>query len=186
MKMDLYGDGIGSVELIDHMGSDLAVVNAARVSFGKHKDVIDDNDKKLIKYLIKNHHTSPFEHCSITFRFSVPLLVRSQHHRHRTWSFNEISRRYTEENLEFYEPNAFRTQSENNRQASNEDELINPVMWTRDEGGENLQFVASTIVKEHHKNCVNLYNRLLEEGVCREQARGVLPQNLYTQYYRNS
>lgn len=84
-SIDLYGDGIGKVELVDHMGTDLTIVNAARVSYGKHKTEFDDGDRKLIRYLMKNRHTSPTEHVSTTYRFVVPLFVRSQHHRHRTW-----------------------------------------------------------------------------------------------------
>jgi thymidylate synthase (FAD) len=91
----LYDDNIGKVEYVEHMGSDLSVVNSARVSFGKHKQLLDEKDEKLINYLIKHRHTSTLEHCVVTFRFKVPLYVRSQHHRHRTWSYNEISRRYT-------------------------------------------------------------------------------------------
>ena len=104
MKMPLYEDGKGFVELVDAVGSDLSVVNSARVSFGKHKTELDDKDKKLIKYLIKHKHTSTLEHCYVTFRVKVPLFVRSQHHRHRTWSYNEISRRYTDFDIQFYEP----------------------------------------------------------------------------------
>jgi thymidylate synthase (FAD) len=122
-KVDLYGDGIGSVELVDSLGSDLSVVNSARVSFGVHKEILDEKDEKLIKYLIKHRHTSTLEHCVLTFRFKVPLYIRSQHHRHRTWSYNEISRRYTDINMEFYEPQSFRTQHKSNRQASNVEEL---------------------------------------------------------------
>ena len=124
--IELYDDGIGHVEYVEHMGSDLSIVNSARVSFGKHKEELDGKDKKLIKYLIKHKHTSTLEHCLVTFRFKVPLFIRSQHHRHRTWSYNEISRRYTEENLQFYEPRNFRTQHKSNRQASN-NELIKTI-----------------------------------------------------------
>ena len=84
-KVDLYGDDIGSVELVEFMGSDLTIVNAARVSFGKHKEKLDKKDEKLIKYLVDHRHTSTFEHNVITLRFIVPLFIRSQHHRHRTW-----------------------------------------------------------------------------------------------------
>ena len=98
----LYDDGIGRVDYISHMGSDLTVVNSARVSFGVQKHGLDDRDVKLIKYLIKHKHTSTLEHCVATFKFTVPLFVRSQHHRHRTWAYNEISRRYTDKNLQFY------------------------------------------------------------------------------------
>ena len=124
MKIPLYEDNKGFVELVDAVGSDLSVVNSARVSFGKHKSELDDKDKKLIKYLIKHKHTSTLEHCYVTFRVKVPLFVRSQHHRHRTWSYNEISRRYTDFDIQFYEPLTFRTQHESNRQASNVSDLI--------------------------------------------------------------
>jgi len=177
--IDLYRDGIGKVEYVEHMGSDLTIVNAARVSFGKHKEFLDAKDEKLIKYLIKHKHTSTMEHNVVTFRFKVPLFIRSQHHRHRTWSYNEISRRYTEENLQFYEPKTFRTQSKSNRQASNLDNL-DPIMGYFEDGGPNH---ASAVIRSHHRSSVSLYNSLMEKGVCREQARGVLPQNLYTEYY---
>ena len=124
-RIELFSDDIGAVEYIDHMGSDLTVVNSARVSFGVNKKELDDRDKKLINYLINHKHTSTLEHNVITFKFTVPLFIRSQHHRHRTWSYNEISRRYTDVDMKFYTPEMFRTQHVSNRQASN-DELINP------------------------------------------------------------
>ena len=176
LTIDLYDDGIGKVEYVEHMGSDLTIVNSARVSFGKHKEELDSKDEKLISYLIKHRHTSTLEHCVVTYRFKVPLFIRSQHHRHRTWSYNEISRRYTEENLQFYEPHTFRTQHKSNRQASNVDN-IDPILITESE------VRASKVVSLHHTSSVNLYNTLMASGVCREQARGVLPQNLYTEYY---
>ena len=156
------------------MGSDVTIVNSARVSFGKHVHDLDERDKKLIKYLIKHKHTSTLEHNVATFRFKVPLFIRSQHHRHRTWSYNEISRRYTDFNLEFYHPKVFRKQSESNRQAST-DNLINPILSCGSDCDE--------VVEVHHQTSLDLYNKMLEAGVCREQARGVLPQNLYTEYY---
>lgn len=170
-SIELYNDGIGRVDLVDYMGSDLTIVNSARVSFGKEKESLDGKDHKLIKYLVKHRHTSTFEHNVVTFRFVVPLYVRSQHHRHRTWSFNEISRRYTDINIQFYEPSSYRTQHKSNRQASNDDEL-----------GEGSLYSIEA-VKNHHKQSLDLFNRLLGVGVCREQARGVLPQNMYTEYY---
>ena len=183
MKIDLFGDSIGSVEYISHMGSDLSVVNAARVSFGAEKKQVDDKDIKLINYLMKHNHSSPFEHCTLTFRFTVPLFIRSQHHRHRTWAYNEISRRYTGVDMRFYEPESFRTQHKSNRQASSSD-LINPDM--NDISNRILpvpSFRASEAVKNHNTRSLELYDSLISKGVCREQARGVLPQNLYTQYY---
>ena len=176
--IEIYGDGIGRVDLVDHMGSDLTIVNSARVSFGKHKEELDEKDKRLVNYLVRHRHTSTFEHNVATFRFVVPLFVRSQHHRHRTWSYNEISRRYTDVNIQFYEPEAFRTQHKSNRQASNAEELIDPQITRIFE-----PLPASKIVKDHHQASLALYEMLIEAGVCREQARGVLPQNLYTEYY---
>ena len=177
---DLYGDGIGKVELVDHIGNDLTIVNSARVSFGVHKTELDDKDRKLIRYLIKHKHTSTLEHCFVTFRIKVPLFIRSQHHRHRTWSYNEISRRYTDENLEFYEPMTFRTQHEKNRQASNEENQIDPVVY------ELGKVKASKAIRDHHLAAVFLYEEMMRKGVCREQARGILPQNLYTEYYASA
>jgi thymidylate synthase (FAD) len=177
-SVDLYDDGVGFVELVDHMGNDLTIVNAARVSFGKHKTELEEADKKLINYLAKHRHTSTFEHNIATFRFKVPLFVRSQHHRHRTWSFNEISRRYTSFKIDFYQPEKYRTQHTSNRQASNPAELINP-----DLKRDIRPTYASDIVKQHNRQSLQLYSRLISAGVCREQARGVLPQNMYTEYY---
>jgi len=178
-RIELYGDNYGRVDYVQHVGNDLTVVNSARVSFGKEKAVLDEKDKRLIRYLIKHRHTSTLEHCSITFRFVVPLYVRSQHHRHRTWSYNEISRRYTDVNIKFYEPQAFRTQHKSNRQASNAEELINPIL-PRQAG---IDVAAACAMRMHHKLSLKFFNSLIEAGVCREQARGVLPQNLYTEYY---
>ena len=179
-SIDLYDDNIGKVEYVEHMGSDLTIVNSARVSFGKHKDELDERDEKLIRYLIKHRHTSTLEHNVATFRFCVPLFVRSQHHRHRTWSYNEISRRYTDIDIRFYEPTAFRTQHEDNRQASNIDKAIDP-LWNVYSSGRYE--TVSERIRYHHKESLHLYDRLINLGVCREQARGVLPQNLYTEYY---
>ena len=90
----LYGDGIGKVSYVQHVGDDKMIANAARVSFGQdNARPLTKRDEKLIKYLIEHKHTSPFEHNSITFLFEVPMFVRSQHMRHRTWAYNEISRR---------------------------------------------------------------------------------------------
>jgi thymidylate synthase (FAD) len=184
-NIELYNDGIGVVEYVDHMGSDLTIVNSARVSFGKHKEELDEKDEKLIRYLVKHKHTSTFEHNVVTFRFVVPLFIRSQHHRHRTWSYNEISRRYTELDLRFYEPEAFRTQHKSNRQASNAEELINPHIEEEKHRGDRdyIPAKASTLVAAHNTQSLILFDKLIEAGVCREQARGVLPQNLYTEYY---
>ena len=177
----LYNDNIGRVDLVDHMGDDLTIVNSARVSFGVTKDKLDNRDKKLIKYLVKHRHTSTFEHNVVTFRFVVPMFVRSQHMRHRTWSYNEISRRYTDKDLQFYTPTTFRTQHETNRQASNLDEINPVIVPDLADFGEGRR--ADAVVKSHVRSSLELFNTLMSRGVCREQARMVLPQNLYTEYY---
>ncbi len=180
----LYDDNIGKIELVQHMGEDITVVNSARVSFGVQKDKLDNKDEKLINYLIKHKHTSTLEHNIATFRIKVPLFVRSQHHRHRTWSYNEISRRYTDSDIEFYEPVEFRTQHKSNRQSSNIADTINPLItYKTNYSTQILTRTASDAISDHHRISLKLFDDLLTAGVCREQARGVLPQNLYTEYY---
>lgn len=178
LTVKLYNDNIGHISLVQCMGDELTIVNSARVSFGVEKQELDDRDQKLIKYLIKHKHTSTLEHNLATFLIEVPLFIRSQHHRHRTWSYNEISRRYTDYDMKFYYPEAFRMQSESNRQASTDD-LVNPNIFTGF-GGEGS---ASDVVREHCSDSLELYEKLISNGVAREQARMILPQNLYTKYY---
>ena len=162
--------GQGWVGLIDHLGTETTIVNAARVSFGKLKTEMNVQDVKLLDYLIANRHTSPLEHVVFTFSVHCPLFIRGQWHRHRTWSYNEISRRYTEIDMEFYTPPALRRQSQNNRQASFADDSF--------EDKELRELIAA-----HNQSSFDLYNRLLEAGVCREQARGVLPQNMMVTFW---
>ena len=163
-------DGQGWVGLIDHLGNEATIVNAARVSFGKLKSTMEERDVKLLEYLIANKHTSPLEHMVFTFSIHCPLFVRGQWHRHRTWSYNEISRRYTEIDMEFYTPTALRRQAENNRQAS----VCDPEF----DGKELIGAIAA-----HNQSSLALYEKLLAAGVCREQARGVLPQNMMVTFW---
>jgi thymidylate synthase (FAD) len=163
-------DDQGWVSLIDHMGTEATICNAARVSFGKFKSELDAGDIKLIKYLYDHKHSSPFEHVMFTFSVHCPLYVRSQWHRHRTWSFNEISRRYTDEEVTFYLPQKLRTQAKNNRQASTECSIYNEKHLIE-------------VIDQWNKSSFATYERLLKEGVCREQARGVLPQNMMTTFF---
>jgi len=163
-------DGQGWVGLIDHLGSEATIVNAARVSFGKLKTEMDPRDVTLLEYLISNRHTSPLEHMVFTFSVHCPLFVRGQWHRHRTWSYNEISRRYTEVDIECYTPPKLRVQAENNRQAS---------LAKADFDDASLR----DLIKTHNAQSVALYEKLLASGVCREQARGVLPQNMMVTFW---
>ncbi|MBQ9789102.1 MAG: FAD-dependent thymidylate synthase [Lentisphaeria bacterium] len=162
--------GQGWVGLIDHLGTEATIVNAARVSFGKIKNEMDDKDVKLLQYLIENKHTSPLEHMVFTFSIHCPLFIRGQWHRHRTWSYNEISRRYTEINMEFYTPEKLRRQAESNHQASFADETF------EDEALRKM-------IADHNQQSFALYEKLLAEGACREQARGVLPQNMMVTFW---
>lgn len=163
-------DGQGWVGLIDHLGSEISIVNAARVSFGKLREEMNEKDHVLLEYLIDNRHTSPLEHVVFTFSIHCPLFVRGQWHRHRTWSYNEISRRYTEINMEFYTPQKLRVQAESNRQASLNDPNFDDSALCRK-------------ISDHNQASMDLYEQLLEDGVCREQARGVLPQNMMVTYW---
>ena len=163
-------DGQGWVGLIDQLGSEISIVNAARVSFGKMRDTMDSKDVALLHYLLDNQHTSPMEHVAFTFSIHCPLFVRGQWHRHRTWSYNEISRRYTEVDMEFYCPPQVRMQAESDRQASVE--------------GDGLQQEElKAIIDGHNKNSMQVYQELLDKGVAREQARGVLPQNMMVSFW---
>lgn len=159
------------ISYLNHMGDDLSVVNSARVSFGKTKDTLEKEDIKLINYLAKNKHFTPFEHCSLSILVKCPLFIRSQIHRHRTFSFNEISRRYTSENLEFYVPEVFRKQHNSSKQCSDGDfsAVDNEILTEQ--------------TKELHQDCLRIYNKMIDKGVAREIARGILPQNLMTEFW---
>lgn len=167
----LYEDNIGSVELIDHMGKDKSAVNAARVSFLKDtKDKeLTARDKNLIKFLVAHNHTSPFEHMQATFRITVPLFVRSQVMRHRTFSYNEVSRRYTADNIQMWTPQCFRGQSTKDLQCSS--------------GETHDQEACFGIYRYAITQALAMYRQLIDNGVAREMARAVLPQATYTTFY---
>lgn len=160
----------GYVELTDHMGDDLRIINAARKSFNKESLELGEKDAKLLKYLWDNNHTSPFEMVEFLFEVKAPLFVVRQWQRHRTWSYNEVSRRYTSEDLDFYFPEIWRKQSEDNRQSSKD--RLNE----KDEGIFLREFPM--LVNE----CLYFYENMIENGVCREQARMVLPQNMMVKF----
>ena len=162
--------GQGWVGLIDHLGEEISIVNAARVSFGKLKNDMEQRDIALLKYLIENKHTSPLEHVVFTFSVHCPLFIRGQWHRHRTWSYNEISRRYTEIDMEFYTPENLRQQADNDRQASVDSADFN-------------DSALRELISGHNQSSFALYEELLAKGVCREQARGVLPQNMMVTFW---
>ena len=172
------------VELIESWGTDLTPVNAARVSFanesdwewsgyedmnGDWHDVIglSAKDTKLIHYLAKHKHTSCFEHQGATLRLKVPIFIARQIQRHRTFSYNEISRRYVDSPPEFYTPDAWRGRAENVKQGSSDEEIIEA-------------HAVNTVVL--HKSLEG-YNEMLRLGVAPEMARMLLPQSMYTEFY---
>ena len=163
--------GQGWIGLVASMGTEATIVNAARVSFGKAVTTMGPRDVMLLKYLVEHRHSSPLEHVAFTFIVHCPLFVRSQWHRHRTWSYNEISRRYTEVDIGFYVPPQVRGQSGDNRQAS-EDALA-----------AGAQRRARAAIRAANMTSLKAFNELVAAGVCREQARGVLSQNLMTTFW---
>lgn len=162
----------GYVALLDHMGTDIDIVNSARKSFGDESSSFGEKDRKLLKYLWKHRHTSPFEMIEFKFAVKAPLFIARQWMRHRNWSYNEVSRRYTDENIDFYCPDEMwlRAQSEIDRQASVEMD-----------GG--FTFLDSMVFDSVSSNSEGQYRDLLKRGVCREQARMVLPQSMYVEFF---
>ena len=164
------------VNYIDHMGSDLSVVNAARVSFGKKSEwmprihygedlVLKPKDAKLIKYLAKHQHKSPFNHTFVTFHVKAPIFVARQLQKHEYMPWNEVSRRYVDEEPEFYKPDVWRGRSADKKQGS--------------EGEVKSNFG----IEYYHEKAWQAYDQLLNEGVSPEQARMVLPQSMMTEWY---
>lgn len=162
----------GFVELIDHMGSDLSVVNGARISMGKRKEVFDEKDAGLINYLAEHDHTSPFRIPHVVLHIKAPIFVMRQWMRYKIGSdFNEISGRYVEFEPEYYVPEVFRTQSKDVKQGS--DGIV----------GANESFYLSVVYENSCIVAFDSYNEMLAAGVCKEQARMVLPLALYTEVY---
>lgn len=174
-------------EYIDHMGSDLRVVNAARVSFNKESQweevyindpeaegcirLLSERDRKLISYLARHDHWTPFAHCMITLRETVPIFVARQRFKHMVgFTYNEVSRRYVDDEPEFYEPEVWRKRAPNKKQGSSEEPIDTPIS-------------VDTIYQIYLRESLDTYYGFLDRGVCPEQARMVLPQSMLTSYY---
>ena len=164
------------VTYIDHMGSDLSVVNAARVSFNKKSDwlprvhngekkALSQKDIKLIRYLANHKHTSPFGHAFASFHVKAPLFVARQLVKHKFLRWNEVSRRYVDDEPEFYKPLDWRGRADNVKQGS----------YGTVKSNANVPYFNDTML--------GVYKQLLDEGVCPEQARMVLPQSMMTEWY---
>ncbi len=173
----------GFVERIDALGSDLTVVNSARVSFGKRKESLDASDEKLIRYLAHHRHWSPFRHVQLQFHCKVPEFVARQWYKHVVGiayteaptvdhAWNEVSLRYVDaSNFDLYMPAVFREQSADNKQASSD--------RTVEDGDGSLL----GCYQEHCEQSLVLYRQLVDRGVAREQARALLPLAIYTEFY---
>jgi thymidylate synthase (FAD) len=186
-------------EYIQHAGTDLTVVNAARVSFDKEGEwdqivnytegadgellftsagkALAHKDEKLIGYLAKHNHFTPFTHCTITLRETVPIFVARQRFKHTVgFSYNEVSRRYVDSDPEFFVPDVWRKRADNKKQGSTDEEVTDYTsLWAFDSLGE-----------DYHSHCaeaLTFYKHLIAKGVCPEQARMVLPQSMMTSYY---
>jgi len=178
--------------LIDHMGTDLSVVNAARVSFGKNSDWVrtdvygedeqgqyeeevlslSKGDTGLIKYLAKHKHMSPFGHCFASFHIKAPIFVARQLVKHKFLRWNEISRRYVETEPEFYVPEVWRGKAEDKKQGSAGIVEVHPMSFVVDDEGSELNEAS-----------LDVYKYLLQQGVAPEQSRMVLPQSVLTEWY---
>jgi len=184
-----------NVEYVEHMGSDLTVANAARVSFNKqstwdvesHQEDIDPDtrtvshlpihtlkkgDKKLIEFLARENHWTPFGHCFLQFRIKAPIFVARQLGKHQVGLvWNEISRRYVDSDPEFYFPEKWRKKNPDKKQGSYEDEFV------------ELTFAEECQPKAVVNMCRELYHAMVDMQICAEQARMILPQNMYTEWY---
>jgi thymidylate synthase (FAD) len=170
MAMDPLHDGKSSVELLEVMGSDLTVVNAARVSFAKESHQMCEADGKLIRYLAKHDHVTPFFHPQIRFRIKMPIFVAREWYRHQIgFARNEVSRRYVDSKAETYNPTYVRARDERLKQGSKEESVEN-------------NDAAVRAIEESHNRSIEEYEALLEAKVAPEVARMVLPQSMYTEF----
>ena len=167
-----------TVQLIDSMGSDLSVANAARVSFSKVSEMdtsdpwgppkLKEKDAKLIRYLAKHSHFSPFNHTFVTFHVTAPIYVARQLQKHEYMPWNEVSKRYVDDTPELYEPE-WRSRSADKKQGSG--------------GTMEISLDSEMLYHATCRNALTTYERMIEEGVSPEQARSILPQNMMTQWY---
>lgn len=189
------------VELLDYMGDDLAVVNSARVSFAKESEweevwreedggyfdgILSNKDAKLIHYLAKHHHWTPFSHCYAKFRIKAPLFVRSQLFKHKVGlTENEVSRRYVDSEPEFYVPDVWRKRAEDKKQGSS-DEAVDLESFNQygdfPYKGSFGECSLGSLLDQLRIETLEAYRALLKAGVAPEQARSILPTSTYTEW----
>ena len=180
MKIQVLDKGF--IEVVDSLGSDLTVVNSARVSFGKRKTKFDKSDERLVRYLAKYKHYSPFRHLQVQFHVKAPEFVMRQWYKHvvgiettsnssaKDHAWNEISGRYVPVE-EFYVPEVWRKQSEDNKQAS--EGVLDDLQQKR----------MSSVFNEYMRQVEMAYDRMIDAGIAKEQTRIILPLNQYTEVY---
>lgn len=190
------------IELIDFMGSDDRVVDAARVSFDKIAgNYTEGQNVKLINYLARHNHFTPFTHPQITMRETVPIFVARQRFKSSVgFTYNEVSRRYVDDNPEFYVPDVWRKRADNKKQGSSDEEVTKYEMFTSEELDSMFERQKDKVYPREHfdefqygdisilydtliNTTTRVYNDLIKAGVAPEQARMVLPQSMYTSYY---
>jgi len=161
------------IDYVDSMGGDLTVVNSARVSFGKHANKLSEHDLKLIKFLARKDHFTPFTHSTITFRAKVPIFIARQWFKHTVgFSYNEMSRRYIDSDPELYDIlDTWRKRPDKSIKQGSSKEYVDL------ESDETQDDILT-----HMLGGIDMYNYLIESGVCPEQARSVLPQNVMTEF----
>lgn len=178
------------VTLIESMGSDLSVVNAARVSFSKESHYLYDNDdpsveylsdkdRKLLKYLADNNHIIPFAHCFLSFRIKAPIFVARQLAKHQVGlAWNEVSRRYVDEEPEFYFPKKWRKKADNIKQGSSSKTIVPLCIVDYSENDREIEIDHIALCQ----STLNWYNLNIKHGIAPEQARMILPQNIMTEW----
>ena len=165
--------------MVDCVGDDLTILNCPSVSFGAPKTEITDADGTTIQHLIEQGQTGALRHCSAMFKIKAPFFVAKEHMGLAGWNCNEINKGYANANTKFYEPQVYRE----HHQHGYEQRLINPVLQNKVKLARFRVYRTSRAMQLHHAASLDLYRHMIEAGVCREQAAGILPQNVYVEYY---
>ena len=181
-------------KLLQHMGSDLSVVNAARVSFHKESTEFSEKDEKLITYLAKHNHWTPYSHTALTFHVKAPIFVARQAFKHKVgFNENEVSRRYVDDKPEFFMPDAWRGRPINGAKQGSSDETINEIHTVVGHlvvDGHKIPHYdlmkVSEAVQALYDHAEQLYTDMIEGGIAPEQARMVLPQAMFTEWHWTS
>ena len=177
-KHVLFHDAGGSVELAGIIGNDLAVLNGSPAAMAD----LSDEDKKVIEHLIEQDQSSTLEHCSFKFKICAPMFVAKEHMCHSGWVCNEIDKYSATPSTKFYQPDAYRPLGRHGF----DEAVINPVLQDKVKLGRFRVYRATKALSLHHESALRLYKHMVEAGICREQAKAALPQNVYIEYYASA